>query len=67
MINKKDLINEIKMNEKIMIIKNKEIKVLEKKLSIINNIESEIHALKSCYKEIKYERIKYFLFVIDTL
>ena len=66
-INKKDLINEIKMNEKIMIIKNKEIKVLEKKLSIINNIESEIHALKSCYKEIKYERIKYFLFVIDTL
>lgn len=63
----KELANNMKLNEQIILMKNTEIDNLNKKLKIINVIESNMHAMRSQYKEIKYDKIIYFLKVIDSL
>jgi molecular chaperone DnaK (HSP70) len=65
--NIKELINNIKLNKKIILTKSNELDNLNNKLDIINIVESEMHAMKSQYKEIKYDRIIYFTKIIENL
>lgn len=72
--NKKEFINEIinmekdiKMNENLILIKNEEINTMKEKLNMVNKIEGNIYAMKSNFIKIKFEKIKYFLRMIDEL